>query len=152
MDKTKFPGDRAALEGPQGQQAFPKLGSDFEVLGPSTPSYNCIAHTLGDHSNWVNPVTSPTGDPLAGMDAVYGAKGYHRLPTMDTSVQPGHEKVVVYATKNPDGSINQVTHGAIQQPDGTYTSKLGQGPLIRHADPDALDGPAYGEPVAVYEK
>jgi hypothetical protein len=30
--------------------------------------------------------------------------------------------------------------------------KLGQGPLIRHPDPDALEGPAYGGPVAVYER
>jgi hypothetical protein len=34
--------------------------------------------------------------------------------------------------------------------DGTWTSKLGKMAVIRHATPDSLDGPDYGQPVAVY--
>ncbi len=152
LDKTKDPDERKFLEGPEGKKVFPKLGSDFEVLGPSTDEYNCIAHTLDDHTQWVNPETGSTDNPLGKMDDMYAKKGYKRSPTMDISKEPGKEKVVVYATKNPDGSINEVTHGATQASDGTWTSKLGQGPLIRHETPGALNGPVYGEPVAVYEK
>ena len=37
--------------------------------------------------------------------------------------EPGLEKVVVYATLNPDATINEVTHAAHQEGDGTFTSK-----------------------------
>ena len=83
---------------------------------------------------------------------MYAALGYKRSAGMNTALEPGKEKVVVYATKWPDGSFREVTHGAVQQADGTYTSKMGQGPLIRHLTPEALNGPGYGEPVAVYER
>ena len=132
--------------------AFPKLGNDFEVLGPPTGDYNCIAHTLGVNDEWVNPVTGPKGDELKGMDDMYAKQGYKRLPDKDYSYEPGKEKVVVYATANPDGSIKEVTHGAIQDSSGAWTSKLGASELIRHKTPDALDGSVYGKPVAVYEK
>lgn len=152
MDKTAYADERKLFESPGWKSTFPNLGSDFEVLGPSTPNYNCIAHTLGDHAQWVNPETGPKNDPLSKMDAKYAALGYKRSSNTNTAVEPGKEKIVVYATKNSDGSIKEVTHGAVQQPDGTYTSKLGQGPLIRHPTPEALNGPVYGEPVGVYEK
>jgi hypothetical protein len=38
----------------------------------------------------------------------------------------------------------------VQERDRTWTSKLGQLALIRHATADALSGPTYGQPVAVY--
>jgi type VI secretion system secreted protein VgrG len=151
MDKSKSPDQRAILDGAR-KTAFPNLGDNYEIEGPATENYNCIAHTLGDHGNWVNPETGPPGNPLSEMDKKYEALGYKRSPGMDTSLEPGKEKVVVYATKNPDGSIKDVTHGAIQRPDGTYSSKLGAAPQIRHQTPEALNGPVYGEPVAVYEK
>ena len=71
---------------------------------------------------------------------------------METGLESGTEKIVVYARNNLDGSIRVITHGAIQPLDGTYSNKLGQGPQIRHETPDDLTGPAYGEPVAVYVK
>jgi hypothetical protein len=49
--------------------------------------------------------------------------------------------VVVYATVQ-GGRIVKVTHGApVQERDRTWTSKLGQLALIRHATADALSGP-----------
>lgn len=151
LDKSKYPEQRTAYAGSL-KSAFPMLGDNFEVLGPATPDYNCIAHTLGKHEEWVNPVTGPSGDELKGMDAMYKQQGYKRLPSKDYSYVPGKQKIVVYATMNPDGTIKAVTHGAIQDNTGAWTSKLGQLPLIRHETPDALDGDIYGEPVAVYEK
>jgi hypothetical protein len=38
----------------------------------------------------------------------------------------------------------------VQEPDGTWMSKLGALALIHHATLEALRGPVYGTPVAVY--
>jgi uncharacterized Zn-binding protein involved in type VI secretion len=151
MDKSKFPAERTRLDAISAT-SFPNLGDNYEVEGPSTPQYNCIAHTLDDHDHWVNPETGDPSSPLSEMDAKYADLGYSRSPSMDASLEPGVEKVAVYATTNPDGSINTVTHGAIQNEDGTWSSKLGRMAQIRHETPDALDGPVYGEPVAIYTR
>jgi hypothetical protein len=70
MDKSKSPGERRKLDAIRGL-AFPNLGDHYEVEGPSTPRYNCIAHTLGDHGRWVNPQTRSAADPLSEMDRRY---------------------------------------------------------------------------------
>ena len=133
------------------RQGFPRLlDPDVEVLAPGTREYNCIAHSMGIHDYWVNPETGGTDNPLEPMDRLYGRLGYSRLTDMDLTVCVGQEKVVLYATLNPDASINQVTHAAHQEADGSFTSKLGQLPLIRHRTPESLRGPTYGTPVAVY--
>jgi type VI secretion system secreted protein VgrG len=129
---------------------FPRLGDNFEVIDDATPRYNCIAWSLGITDHWVNPETGPAYAPLSRMDRLYAEKGYYREHDLNWRAEPGLEKVVVYATLNPDGTINEVTHAAHEEPDGTFTSKLGQCALIRHATPQELRGPAYGTPVAVY--
>ena len=80
---------------------------------------------------------------------MYRAKGYGRVKGLDLSVTTGVQKVVVYATMT-NGRIASVTHAAVQERTGTWTSKLGKLALIRHRTPEALNGPVYGQPVAVY--
>ncbi|KYF94249.1 type IV secretion protein Rhs [Sorangium cellulosum] len=152
MYKSKLPEERKFMEDNGVHDHFPKLGDNYEVLAPQDENYNCIAHTLGMSDSWVNPVTGPAADRLQGMDSIYGTQGYIRSSDMDFSLKPGTQKIVVYGTKNADGTIAEITHGAIQDEHGTWTSKLGQWPLIRHESPESLSGPAYGVPVAVYEK
>jgi hypothetical protein len=130
--------------------AFPRLGVKFKVLAPHTATYNCIAHSLGLNDRWVNPMTGPANAPLAKMDELYAALGYQRQEGLNTILEAGKQKVVVYATLNTDGTIDNVTHAAIQQRDGTWTSKLGQLALIQHPTLESLRGPVYGTPVAVY--
>src|ERR1700687_3118577 len=36
-----------------GLACCPHLGSNFTAIGPATPQYNCIAHTLGIHWKWI---------------------------------------------------------------------------------------------------
>ncbi|GEM_PF-4046539 len=151
MDTSKYPDQRKDY-GDIVKNAFPKLGENYEVLAPATNDYNCIAHTLGINDKWVNPKTGSKENPLSEMDKMYAAIGYTRTEGLDTSFDATKKKIVVYATKNPDGSIKEVTHGAIQDNKGTFESKLGGLPLIRHVTPEALNGAAYGEPVAVYVK
>jgi hypothetical protein len=150
LNKARLPQERRRLLAPSMRKSFPILRKNFEVLGLSTPKYNCIAHSLGIHSRWVNPLTGPASAPLARMDAIYRARGYVRASTLDYRLEPGKQKVVVYATLRPDQRIKAVTHAARQAADGTWTSKLGKLALIRHLTPQALNGPTYGRPVAVY--
>jgi type VI secretion system secreted protein VgrG len=150
MDRTQFPEERLVLEGPGGQRLFPHLGSDFEVLATSTEGYNCIAYSLGRLSVWINPQTGPEEDPFASMDILYQGLGFIRAGALEVSLEPGKRKVVLYATRTSDGGIERITHAAVQEADGNWVSKLGQGPLIRHETPAAVSGPLFGEPVAVY--
>lgn len=136
---------------PEIMEAFPRLNL-FEVRAPSTKEYNCIAHSLGEYSRWVSPETGPKDDILCHMDRLYAARGYKRLEKLDLGLRPGKQKVVVYMTVRPDGDWDQVTHAAVQESDGTWSSKCGQLPLIRHPTPDSLRGSAYGMPAAVYER
>jgi type VI secretion system secreted protein VgrG len=146
LDESRNPTERAVIESPADRKDFPHLGRHFEVMGPATPQYNCIAWSLGVTDQWVWP-----GDKVADFDQLYGKKGYKRQKGLDLRRQSGVEKVVLYGKVRKDGSI-QATHAARQLSDGTWSSKLGQQPLIRHLQPDDLDGSAYGKPVAVYTR
>ena len=107
---------------------------------------------MGKTDEWIEPVTGPANAPFTAMDLLFVAHGYRRLPTLDYRHKQGKSKVALYAIRNPDGTVAEVTHAALQADDGTWTSKIGQGPLIRHSTPNSLSGPAYGEPVAVYQR
>ncbi|HEX8203560.1 MAG TPA: hypothetical protein VF590_24000 [Isosphaeraceae bacterium] len=150
FDRTRFVSERRKLTA----RDYPNLGGEFEVLAPSSDRYNCIAHSLGLHDRWLAPRTG-TGtarNPLAWADRLYAKGGYARLPTPDTSLQPGQQKVVVYGYVNRNGTIREVRHAAIQDADGTWTSKLGHFALIRHPTPALVSGPLYGRPIAVYAR
>jgi hypothetical protein len=152
------------------KKSFPNLAEDFEVLGPGTPgatecatragldgrrqhgavipgTYNCIAHSAGIKNVWINPYQT-----TAGWDLFYTPLGYRAADGLDVSSESGVRKVAVYATKTAAGAVKEYTHAAIQEPDGTWTSKLGSGPLIRHRTAGAVNGPSYGEVVRVYVK
>jgi hypothetical protein len=133
------------LNEPRMRQGFPRLGNRFEVLGPSTPRYNCIGWSVGNTNEWVWP-----GNTVADFDRLYAQHGYARQEGLNLTVEPGKRKLVLYGTLNPDATIRTVTHAAVQEPDGRWTSKLGSLALIRHATPDELRGPSYGTPIAVY--
>ena len=156
MDTTKHAAERQAVTG------FPNLGTNFEMLGAATGGgyfgvYNCLAWTLGNVSSWEwQPAMNSGGiGSIQTMDRLYAAKGFVRSSVMNTSLQPGIQKVVVYWGIMEIGGVRVVgvTHGALQQADGTWTSKLGPQPLIRHQTPEALNGDQiaqYGRPIAVY--
>jgi hypothetical protein len=145
----KYAREYAEMNKPVWKRNFPRLGK-FVVLAPSTPGegkgvYNCIAHTLRIYDHWVWP-----GKNVADFDRKYGASGYHRLKQKDFRFNPQQEKIVLYAVKK--NGRWECTHACRQLTDGTWSSKLGHGPLISHASPDSLDGPEYGRPIAVYAR
>lgn len=57
---------------------------------------------------------------------------------MDGALEPEFEKIAHYVKGG------NVTHTARQLPWGRWTSKLGPGIDIEHLDPEALEGPVYG--------
>jgi len=149
LDLTRNAADRYHLETAEQRRSFPRLGKHFEVIAPATVSYNCIAWSVGNRDAWVWP--KPAGEPttLADFDALYTHYGYKRIAGLDVSRQPGLEKVVLFAVSRETGSI-EITHASRQQTDGSWSSKLGSLPLIRHLKLDDVAGPTYGSPYVVY--
>lgn len=145
---SKYPFDYDLMAKPDWRKGFPRL-TRFEVLAPATPKgkakrvYNCIAHSMRVYDRWVWP-----GSRVSDFDREYATVGLRRVKGLDFSFNPKYEKVVLYA--HVKGGKIECTHGSRQLADGTWTSKLGQGPLIRHATPDSVSGPSYGRPIAVY--
>jgi hypothetical protein len=141
-DTDTYKSERQALERIRAT-AFPKLESTYKIIGHATKDYNCIAWSLSITTKWVWP-----GAGQGDFDTLDGQYGYKRMSKLDFSLQPGVEKVVLYG-KKVNGKM-EMTHQARQMKDGTWTSKLGEMALIKHATPDSLNGPDYGQPVAVY--
>jgi len=144
FDTNRFPGQRREVDALR-STGLPHLSRNYEVLRPGTSTFNCIAWSLGVTRKWLWP-----GDSIKAFDQLNARYGFHKLSHMDFRLQPGVEKVVLYG-KTVNGCL-VATHQARQRADGTWTSKLGKLAVIRHASPDALDGPDYGRPVAVYAR
>lgn len=131
-------------------RGFPQLDRNFKIIDRPAQDYNCIAYTLGLFNQWIDPQTGPANAPFAPMDQLYARYGYQRTPALDLAPNPQLQRIAIYALTTPNGAIKQITHAALQGSDGSWTSKLGHLPLIRHASPYAVDGPIYGVPVATY--
>ena len=149
--KVGYAKDRQAFLTDDMRKAFPRLGENFEVVGPANPKLNAYSAALG-LDKWVAPEAGDEENPLAGADRFFGEQGYQRLTEFDLSAQPGVEKIVVYVTVNPDGSVKQVMSAAHQEADGAWTMKVGQMAKIRIQDPFLLQGPTYGLPYVVYAR
>jgi hypothetical protein len=131
------------------RQSFPRLGEDFEVLAPATSAYNCIAWALGKEDSWIWPSAPGYAVSMADFDALFAFYGYRRIGSLNYDKVPGYDKLVLYAKPN-DFGVPEPTHSARQLPDGSWSSKLGKLPLIRHLHPDDIDGGSYGAAHAVY--
>ena len=139
------------LSSPDVQKGFPHLGTDFDVIEAPTDKKNAFGHVLGEQT-WVNPEAGTPDNPLAGMDRLFGSRGYHRLPDFDVSVKPGVKKIVLYVTIKADGEAGDMASAARQEADGTWTMKVGQMATIKFKDLGQLRGPLYGIPYAVYAR
>jgi hypothetical protein len=147
LDKKRFKEERHVLE-TEYASVHPNLLTNYEVLGPSSEkrTYNCVAWSLGITDRWVWP-----GDRVEDFDALFAKHGYRRVSGLDFRVKKGVTKIVLYGMPHEDGTV-KCTHAAKQDSNGTWTSKLGRLALIRHLRPDDVNGPSYGEPVAIYVK
>jgi hypothetical protein len=124
---------------PDKTRAFPNLPEDSYIVSSDDTwnalvRYNCIAHAAGDRERWWWPdsqglvgyvVYWPPGVDFevtlkAFIDA-FRTKGFVPCEEMNTELEPGCEKVVLYT----DPDTNEPTHAALQLPSGSWTSKLG---------------------------
>ncbi|MFM7150244.1 MAG: hypothetical protein ACKO23_10420 [Gemmataceae bacterium] len=141
--------ERRKLNSPGDGTSFPRLGENFEVLAPADTGYNCIAWTLGVTDRWLWPAQPGQSITFDDFDRFYAKFGYKRTKEMDFSLEEGHDKIVLYGKVN-DTNFLVPTHAARQMADGSWTSKLGKLPRIRHLHPEDLDGDSYGTPYIVY--
>jgi hypothetical protein len=149
LDFGRNAGERGKLMAPDQRNGFPRLGEEFEVLAPASVTYNCIGWSVGNNSTWVWPTDSTRKAQLVDFDTLYRSYGFYRARGISFKRRPGYEKILLYAIRREDGSIKP-THAARQMPDGSWSSKLGSLPLIRHLHPNDVSGPTYGQPFAIY--
>lgn len=124
---------------------FPNLaGSGYEITGPATRDYNCVAWAAGDITScwdyhqpdayW--PPGIPHNHRVETVMRVFATIGYE---ICDGDVrEPGYEKIAVYAF------VGHFTHAARQLADGQWTSKLGNREVITHPTLESLAGGIYG--------
>ena len=133
------------------ERVFPNLtADDWLETSKDTITYNCIAWAVGDTTKrwWPDPFGElywPSDiQRIAKVEnfiTLFERQGYSICA--DDSVEPGFEKVVIYAK----GTARAVKHAAWQLEDGTWTSKLGREEDINHKTPEGLTSQEYGEPV-----
>ncbi len=133
-------------------EAFPDLGEgDFEIVDEPSMRYNCIAYAAGENEEWWWPDGANYWPPWATRDSrmeslkeVFAGLGYE--PCDDGTAVEGYRKVALYE----DNGIAQ--HAALQVPNGRWRSKMGQGPVIEHRNPESLSGGVYGVPTTFMRK
>jgi len=154
--------DCSAISGARGPTAgeetslsshFPKLVSgDWCVTGPATGTYNCIAWSVGDTSQWIWDQVDTYGDndgtvTIPDFDAFYDqTRGL--IPSEHPS---SNTRVALFAKGNAP------THAAPFNPNTPscgaipFTSKLGQSVRISHDLYQLEGGPTYGDIVRYYD-
>ncbi len=125
---------------------FPHLTANgVAETAPPDARYNCIAWAAGRVDAWwwpdadgdaFWPATAPRAETVAAFVAAFTALGFDSCAAGDH--EPGWEKIALYAV---DGVP---THAARQLSDGSWTSKLGRGPVVSHNTPHGVEGPVYG--------
>jgi hypothetical protein len=149
LDQERNTPERPKLSTAEHRAGFPRLGDEYEVMGEGSVAYNCIGWSVGNTTAWVWPGQAGQDIQLADFDSLYSYYGFRRVAGLDYKPVPGSDKVVLYALRRADGSIS-LTHAALQLRDGSWSSKLGSLPLIRHLHPDDVAGPSYGVPYVLY--
>ena len=131
---------------------FPNLyGEGFEVVARPSERYNCIAYAAGDVTEWwwpdgINywPSWATLDTKMESLVEALAGLGYEQCN--DSTSEDGYEKVALYEVQG------EFQHAAIQMPNGRWRSKMGQGPVIEHRNPESLSGGMYGNPMTYMRK
>lgn len=139
------------------QLPFPNLvQGEYRVTSPEDDKYNCISYAADDNALWWThgerttlkgfywPPGAMHGDQLGALISCFECIGYSICN--NDSVEKGYDKVALYADKQGNW-----THAAKQLPDGSWTSKLGEGVDIIHDNLEGVSGRLYGH-VACFMK
>ena len=132
---------------------FPRLvDDDWCVIGPATDTYNCIAWSVGDTSQWIWNQVDGYGDndgtvSISDFDAFYQA-----AEGLIPSDHPSSNTRVALFAKGTDP-----THAARMNPASAscgavpFTSKLGKYLRVSHDLYQLEGGPTYGDVVRYYD-
>ena len=120
---------------------FPNLKT-WNVTGPATDKYNCIAWSVGIKNEWIWP-----GHTVQDFDSFYSLHGW--TVSSNCNREYKKRKVALYAyNSNP----NSCSHGSRETHDcGWDESKLGKWERIMHIRTE-LEGGFYGYIIRCYEK
>lgn len=151
LDTHRYADVRLQMQGPTERVSFANLGDEFEVLAPASTTYNCISWSLGVRDRWIWPAKNGAPVSFGDFDDLYKGQGYRRSNKLDVDLDSGREKVVLYAKVSVNGVL-EPTHSARQLDDGSWSSKVGRLPLIRHLHPEDVSGDTYGEPFALFTR
>lgn len=129
-------------------RAFPYLTTEnFEIVGPPSGRYNCIAYAAGDTSKrWDNhlgrywPPWATRSSSMQSLKEVFAGLQYEEC--QDGNHEAGYQKLALYEARGA------MQHAAAQMPNGRWRSKMGSGPVIEHDSPASLAAGPYGEPTA----
>ena len=131
---------------------FPKLkNEDYNIVGDYSDKYNCIAYAAGDtnrswsitQGNYYWPDYATRTRSIESLKQVFVGIGYEQCN--DNKIENGYKKIALYESEEG------WTHAAIQMPNGYWRSKLGDGPIIEHKNPQSLSNKEYGKPT-IYMK
>ena len=125
---------------------FPNLYSEgFEILEPLSQRYNCVAYAAGDISQWwwpdrINywPPWATRDNRMESLKEVFAGLGYEQCN--GDSLEDGYQKVALYELQG------RFQHIVAQTLNGLWRSKMGQGPVMEHRNPESLSGGMYGTP------
>ena len=126
--------------------AFPNLKStNYAVISPYDPSYNCIAFAFADTSHWwqqyhVKPHYWPEwiadDDTLDSWIKVAALFGFRDASNSDP--EPELDKIAIYAKGE------EPQHICFRSGNGLWKSKLGEDVDVEHEALHALEGNIYG--------
>ncbi len=129
------------------ERRFPSL-IDYRVASEETSSHNCIAYAAGDYSRkwdpdpfYYWPPNAKRGRDPDSLKSAFEAIGYEQC--IGGELEPGYEKVALYVDNQ-----GLWQHAAKQEPNGEWSSKLGNWEDIRHRSPHCFGGSDYG--VVIY--
>lgn len=135
------------LQLPELEEQFPGLsGTQYDVVSPQTPNYNCIAWAASESFRWwwpdaFNLYFWPAGiqriNTIDAFIAAFVGLGYQLCANADH--EDGFEKVAIFV-----GADGLVSHMARELPDGRWTSKLGNSYDIIHVTLAHIEGERYG--------
>ena len=130
-----MPNDQAQLI-----SIFPNLANEnFEIVGPPSARYNCLAYAAGDTSQpWSDepgdywPPAVPRDPTIQGLAKLFRWLGFKKCGS--PRLERGYQKVALY------GKRGEWQHAALQMPNGRWRSKLGYLALIEHDTPNGVAG------------
>jgi hypothetical protein len=129
------------------ENQFGIVPDDYEGHSEADDQYNCIAMVFCDTAQrwwpWDEPgyywPQEPADDWFQAFCEFAISEGYEQC--QNGQLEEGFEKICAYCD-----SFGELQHGARQDDDGWWLSKMGQGKTedIRHRTPETIAGKDYG--------